>query len=201
MKEIYKRQESLDLNTDIKVIVVGCGGVSWSFAKFMAMAGVDDMVIYDSDTVEIHNLSRLDCPFSCIGRNKADLLVDFIKQMRPDTNIKAFPFNFNPDTIDVDDYDYFIDGTDNFASQIENQRIAKENGCKYLKIGYNGSHITVATSIGEWDTDPDTDSDGYTVIPSYISPAAIVAGLAVDMILTENIKDISCNLKDLYITK
>ena len=128
MKEIYTRQETLNLNTDIKVIVVGCGGVSWNFAKFMAMAGVNDMVIYDDDTIEIHNLSRLDCPISCIGKNKSTLLSQYIKQMRPDSNIKGFPFRFNSSTIDVMGFDYLIDGTDNFSSQIENQKIAKENG-------------------------------------------------------------------------
>ena len=196
MSTLYDRQESLNLDTNIKVVVVGCGGVGWHVVKGLAMAGVNDIVMFDDDIVEIHNLPRLDIPMSFLGKNKATLLKQFIDQMRPDNNITGYPFKFNPHVQDVTDFDYFIDCTDNHESQLNNQEFARENGLKYLKIGYNGSHITIANSVAEWDTS-DTP-DGYTIIPSFISPAIIVAGLAINIILTKSDKEISIDINEMY---
>jgi len=202
MNNMYTRQETLDLNTDVKVIVCGVGGIGWHFVKGLAMAGVDDIMMFDDDTVELHNLPRLDIPIGFIGKNKATLLKQFIDQMRPDNDVKAFPYKFN-DIIcgDVSGYDYFIDCSDNHDTQVKNQAFANENNLEYVKIGYNGTHITIARSVAEWDTDEDGSPDGYTIVPSYISPAIIVAGLAINMVLNKDIKEISCDIEDLYIVK
>lgn len=197
MNNIYTRQESLNLNTDQKVIIIGVGGVGWHTAKGLAMAGVENIVMYDDDIVEIHNLPRLDVPMSCLGKNKAGLLKAFIDQMRDDTDdIVSYPFRFNPDVHPgICDYDWLIDCTDNHESQLNNQQFALDNGIKYVKVGYNGSHITVSNSVAEWDTG-DTP-DGYTIVPSFISPAIIVAGIAVNKVLTNSDKTCSIDINDI----
>ncbi len=197
MSELYDRQETLDLNTDQKILVCGIGGIGWHVVKGLAMAGVNDIVMFDDDIVEIHNLPRLDIPMEFLGKNKATLLRTFINQMRPDNNIVAFPFKSNFDVCDyVSEYDVLIDCTDNHESQLRHQEYAKENGLKYMKVGYNGNHITISNSVAEWDTG-DTP-DGYTITPSFISPAIIVAGLAINIILTEQDKEISVDINNLY---
>lgn len=194
---MYSRQETLDLDVNIKVIVVGVGGVGWHVAKGLAMAGVNDMVLFDDDIIEIHNLTRLDVPVSVLGKNKSSLLSDYISQMRPDLNIEGFPFKFNPGLIvEPSSYDYLIDCTDSHESQLNNQEFAKNNNIKYMKVGYNGSHITISNSVAEWDTG-DTP-DGYTIVPSFISPAIIVAGLAINTILTKSSKEISIDINEMY---
>ena len=202
MDNMYSRQETLDLDTNCKVIVCGVGGVGWHVVKGLSMAGVDDIIMFDDDIVEVHNLPRLDVPIECLGKNKASLLKDFLDQMRPDNHITAYPYRFNETVCgDVSDYDYFLDCSDNSETQLSNQEFARNNNLIYLKIGYNGSHITIASSVAEWDTDPDGTPDGYTIIPSYISPAIIVAGLVINMILNRDIKDVSCNIDDLYVVR
>lgn len=199
MNDLYNRQETLDLDTTKNIVIIGVGGVGWSTAKYLAMAGVDNITLFDDDVIEIHNLPRLDVPMTCIGRNKSDLLAEFIKEMRPDSEVVGFPFKFNPDVIDLDEVDLIIDCTDIHTTQIENKTIAEENDCQYVKIGYNGTHLTITKSVDGWDVDD--APDGYTVVPSYISPAAVVAGLAVNMILNNDIQEVSCNLNDLYTVK
>jgi molybdopterin/thiamine biosynthesis adenylyltransferase len=198
MSGIYDRQESLNLNTNQKIIVVGVGGVGWHVAKGLAMAGVNDIVMFDDDVVEIHNLPRLDVPANTLGKNKATLLKSFIDQMRPDNDVVAYPFRFNPVVHDgIEEYDWFVDCTDNHESQLNNQAFARENGMKYVKVGYNGSHITVANVVAEWDTNPDGSADGYTIVPSFICPAIIVAGIAVNKILTNSDKECSIDINDI----
>ena len=198
MADIYDRQESLDLKTDVKVLVVGVGGIGWHVAKGFAMAGVDDIVMFDDDIVEIHNMPRLDVPMSCLGKNKASLLKEFIDQMRPDNKVVAYPFKSNFDVMDVTDFDVLVDCTDNHASQVSHQEFAKENDLKYMKVGYNGNHITIANSVAMWDANPEVTQDGYTIIPSFISPAIIVAGLAINIILTDSDKEVSIDINEMY---
>jgi len=199
MPDIYDRQESLNLNTNQKIIVVGVGGVGWHVAKGLAMAGVDEIVMFDDDIVEIHNLPRLDVPYNTLGKNKATLLKDFIDQMRPDNHITGYPFRFNPVVHDgLENFHWFVDCTDNHESQLNNQQFARDNGLVYMKVGYNGSHITIANSVAEWDTNPDGSQDGYTIIPSFISPAQIVAGMAINKILTNSDKEVSVDINDIY---
>ncbi len=196
MSILYDRQDTLDLNTDVKVVIVGVGGVGWHVAKGLAMAGVNDITMFDDDIVEIHNLPRLDVPMSMLGKNKATLLKQFIDQMRPDNNVVGFPFKFNPDVCDIEDFDYLIDCTDSHSVQLNNQTYAHEHGLKYIKVGYNGFHITISNTVAEWDTGE--TPDGYTIIPSFISPAIIVAGMAINIILTNTSKEISIDINELY---
>jgi len=147
-------------------------------------------------------LPRLDVPLDCLGKNKAQLLKDFIDQMRPTNNIMAYPYRFNETVCgDVTGYDYFIDCSDNAETQLSNQEYAKNNDLVYVKVGYNGDHITIACIVAEWDTDPDGTPDGYTIVPSYISPAIIVAGLVINMMLNGEIREVSCCVNDLYVVK
>jgi molybdopterin/thiamine biosynthesis adenylyltransferase len=198
MSGIYDRQESLNLNTNQKIIVVGVGGVGWHVAKGLAMAGVSDIAMFDNDVVEIHNLPRLDVPTNTLGKNKATLLKSFIDQMRPDNDVVAYPFRFNSVVHDgIERYDWFVDCTDNHESQLNNQTFARENGIKYVKVGYNGSHITVANVVAEWDANPDGSADCYTIVTSFIWPSIIVAGIAINKILTNSDKECSIDINDI----
>ena len=199
MNDFYLRQESLHLDTDKTIVVIGAGGIGFNLTQYLAMAGVNNIYVFDNDIVEIHNLSRLALPYSCIGKNKATILSSMIKQMRPDSEITGYPFKFNPDVIDLNSIDIIVDCTDIHTVQLENKKIADDNGITYIKAGYNGRHITITQSVEGWDVDD--APDGYTIIPSYISPAAIVASLTVDMILNNNIKEVSCSLDDLMIVR
>lgn len=202
MFDFTSRQESFNFDTTKSLVVIGAGGIGWSFVKYAIQAGIDNIIVFDHDKLEAHNLSRLDAPVSCIGMNKASLVKSFVLQMRPDCNIRSFPFKFNPDLIDLSKVDIIVDCSDRYEAQVKNYQISKENDCRYMKVGYNGTHITIANSVPEWDTDPNgSDDNGYTIIPSFISPASIVASLALYNILTNDYREVSCDIKDLYIFK
>jgi hypothetical protein len=196
---LYDRQEKFELKTDIVPVVIGCGGVGFHVAKMLAMAGVENIVLFDNDIVEEHNLSRLDLPLSVIGLNKTEAIKLLVNQMRPECNVQAFGYRFNPDVLDTltVDVTHIIDCTDQHAVQLENQAFAGNKGYKYMKIGYDFTHITIGNSIAEWDSGD--SQDGYTIIPSYCVTAMVVAGLAVNKILTNSDEELSANLEDLYI--
>lgn len=195
---MYTRQESLNLNANQNIIIIGVGGVGWHTAKGLAMAGVRHIEMFDDDVIEAHNLPRLDTPFSCIGKNKATLLKSLFDQMRPENSHVAYHYKFDPDVIvNPSEFDWVIDCTDNHESQLQNQKFAADHGIKYMKIGYNGKHITISGTVAEWDTNPDGSDDGYTITPSYVAPAIIVAGLAIDMILSGELRNVSLNINEI----
>lgn len=193
MSRLYDRQESLKLNKNVSLTIVGCGGVGYWVAKFAAMSGIEKIYLYDFDVIEEHNLNRLDLPSSTIGKNKAAVTKGVINFLRPEASVYAFPFKFKGDLFKKTDW--IVDCTDRSDVQEANQAIAKENGVKYMKVGYNGEHITLSNVVAEWGE----ATDGYTVIPSWVVPASVVAALAVGKIMKYEGKEISTNLVDMYI--
>ena len=92
---LYQRQEELKLNQDQTVTVVGCGGIGYWVAKILAMSGIGKIVLYDPDTLEEHNLNRLDIPYSYLGKNKADVTKVAILGIREDCIVYTYPSPFN----------------------------------------------------------------------------------------------------------
>lgn len=195
--DFYNRQRSLGLDTGKCVVVIGCGGIGMNAALQLAMAGIKKLIIFDADTIEPHNLNRLPVPANFIGRNKADTAKTFIELMRPDdVDVTAYPFNFNPDVIDLKEVDFILDCTDVFAAQNFNQKVADDFHIEYAKAGYDGFSISINNRVAQWDTG--NTPDGYQVVPSYCVPAIVIASLAVHKILTNSDKEIACQVKDLY---
>jgi molybdopterin/thiamine biosynthesis adenylyltransferase len=192
MSEIYVRQEAIKLNKVGSIAVVGCGGIGFWVAKFAAMSGIEKIVLYDPDVFEEHNLNRIDIPLEALGHNKAQVTKTVVEELRPDCDVKAFPFPLREHLFQR--VDWLIDCTDKLDSQTENQRIAHATGSKYVKAGYNGTSVTISNSVAEWGEAP----DGYTIIPSWIVPAATIAALTVGKIMKYDNGEIACDLKDFY---
>jgi len=191
--QFYERQKDIKMNTDIKVAVVGLGGVGYWVAKFLAMSGVNEFQLFDNDTLEIHNLNRLDLPISTLGMNKADVAKRVIENIRPDAEVKSVPFKFKPEFL-RGSVNVIVDCTDKISSQESVSSYAKSKGIKYMKVGYDGTHITIANKVAGWGE----SEDGYQITPSWVVPAVVVASLAVGSILKYVGKELSIDIISLY---
>lgn len=188
---LYDRQKELGLNTDTSITIVGAGGIGYWVAKFAAMSGIKDIYIFDPDTIDESNLNRLDLPDKFLGRNKADLASLVIRNIRPSCNVSARPFKFQSFTYTKTDW--IVDCTDKFESQIENQKIARSTGSKYCKAGYDGEEFSINNSVAEWGE----ADDGYTITPSWVVPASIIAALTVAKILKYHNDEVYSNVKSI----
>lgn len=193
--DLYDRQKKMGLNINQSIIVVGCGGIGFHVAKLLAMSGIKILNLYDNDVIEESNLNRLDLPFNTIGMNKTDVTKKVIKQIRPQCNVKSFPYKL-ASHVWPSECDWLVDCTDVYLSQVENENLAKLNSTKYLKAGYNGTAISINNNVAQWGDAP----DGYTVTSSYIVPALIVAALTVHKILKKKCenKELGYNIEKLY---
>jgi molybdopterin/thiamine biosynthesis adenylyltransferase len=193
---IYKRQEKLELKEVGPIIVVGCGGIGYNFTKIAAMSGIKSFYLYDDDTIEAHNLNRIDVPIEAIGMNKADVTMKVVTRLR-NVSILAFPFklsktNYPPDN----NIEWLVDCTDKFASQKDNYEIAQDHVINYMKIGYDGESFSIHNHPALWGND-DSNDDGYRIVPSWSVPAILVSCLAVAKIMKYQDETISSDIKTL----
>ncbi|MGH7928982.1 MAG: HesA/MoeB/ThiF family protein [Candidatus Binatia bacterium] len=92
----YERQASLlgagvqALLPKVAVGVVGLGGLGSFVALELAYLGVGQLVLVDSDVVEMNNLNRMvGAQPNDVGRHKVEVLAKVIKQCSPGTEVTA----------------------------------------------------------------------------------------------------------------
>jgi len=194
--DLYNRQESMKLNTDQKIVVIGAGGIGFHVCKMLAMSGIKNIYVFDIDQFEEHNLNRIDVPVECLGMNKADAVRLFVEQMRPECNVKSFPYQFSDSFVNMSEINWIVDCTDVFDAQVKHQEIADRHNVKYFKVGYNGESMSINNRIADWDVG-DTP-DGYTITPSWVVPTVIIAALAVGKVLKYNDGEMGYTLDRMY---
>lgn len=193
---LYTRQKQMKVNRDVKVCVVGCGGVGFNVAMLLAMSGVKELVLFDNDKLEEHNLNRLPVPMKCVGMNKAKVAKEMIKQMRPNIDVTCFKTKF--DEMHIDAVDWIVDCTDSYSTQKAISSFAEESGIKYCKSGYDGERMSIHDKVAMWDLD-EADDEGYVITPSWSVPSMVVASLTVAKILKYNDKELGVELKHLFL--
>lgn len=189
----YNRQEKLKVNKNQSVSICGAGGIGFWVSKFAVLSGIEKISVWDPDIIEEHNLNRMDVPLKFLGKNKTDIVRMMVESIRPECRIHSFPFIYSETT--AERTDWVVDCTDKISSQIEIQKIADKIGSRYVKAGYNGEHISINDNVAEWGE----AEDGYTEIPSWVVPASIIAALTVGKIMKYYNKEISTNIRELYI--
>lgn len=103
-----------------RVLIVGAGGLGAPAALYLAAAGVGTIGLIDPDNVELSNLQRQVIHFSPdVGKPKVLSAQEKIQAINPGVKViahKIRAFSGNISDI-IKDYDFIIDGTDNFAAK------------------------------------------------------------------------------------
>jgi molybdopterin/thiamine biosynthesis adenylyltransferase len=102
-----------------KVLIIGAGGLGAPAAMYLAAAGVGTIGIADADEVDLSNLQRqIIHATSDVGKAKVESAGETMTAMNPDVEVAAYREWIHADNIsDIirdKDYDFIIDGTDNF---------------------------------------------------------------------------------------
>ena len=101
------------------VLIVGVGGVGSYAAEAVARAGVGCITVMDGDSVQPSNLNRqLIALTSTLGRNKADVMAERIRDINPDTKVSALArFYEEDDLLDLTAFDWVIDAIDSVLAK------------------------------------------------------------------------------------
>lgn len=105
-----------------KVLIIGTGGLGSPAAMYLAAAGVGHIGLVDYDTVDLSNLQRQIIHQTCdVGRAKIESGRETINALNPDVQVHTYDEQVTAanirDIIGDLDYDFIIDGTDNFPAK------------------------------------------------------------------------------------
>jgi molybdopterin/thiamine biosynthesis adenylyltransferase len=102
-----------------RVLIIGAGGLGAPAAMYLAAAGVGTIGIADADVVDLSNLQRqIIHSTKDIGKPKVQSAKETMEEMNSDVEVVSYHEWINStnitDIIKDKDYDFIIDGTDNF---------------------------------------------------------------------------------------
>jgi len=103
-----------------KVLIIGAGGLGSPVAEFLSRAGIGSLGIVDDDKVGLSNLHRQSLyNTSDIGKFKVKVAKDKIKKINPYTKVTIYKIRLNNNNFKkiINNYDYIVDGSDNFTTK------------------------------------------------------------------------------------
>ena len=192
-RDVYTRQDTLNVYVPETVVVVGCGGVGSWVAYFLARIGVPRIYLIDPDVVELSNLNR--CPFEPVhvGEHKATCMAEIIQSFRPDCD--AIPFAAYVENIDNEIIDVMATAPEVFDCRDVRTPLPKKlrERCK-VTGGYDGLRGSIDAVSGGIEG-VYAEQDGkfsetappiyYRTVPSYVIPAVVIAAIVVNYVCVE----------------
>ncbi|MFX4263500.1 HesA/MoeB/ThiF family protein [Pelotomaculum propionicicum] len=118
LKEVGGKGQEKLLNG--RVLIIGAGGLGSPCALYLAAAGVGTIGIADGDKADLSNLQRQIIHFTeDVGREKVISAGEKMAALNPDIKVETYPYRVTAANIRelVDQYDFIVDGTDNFAAK------------------------------------------------------------------------------------
>lgn len=103
-----------------RVLIVGAGGLGAPAALYLAAAGVGTIGIVDGDAVDPTNLQRQVIHFTPdVGRPKVLSAKEKMERINPEVKVVTYRERLSARNAAgiIKDYDFIIDGTDNFPSK------------------------------------------------------------------------------------
>lgn len=103
-----------------KILIVGAGGLGSPALLYLAAAGVGTLGVIDSDKVELNNLQRQIVHFTKdVGKEKVFSAKEKIEALNPDVKVVTYAERLTSSNIKkiISDYDFIIDGSDNFPTK------------------------------------------------------------------------------------
>ena len=106
--------------SEARVLMVGAGGLGCPALLYLAAAGVGTVGIVDFDTVDITNLQRqILFTTDQQGTCKTEAAREKLLALNPEISVKNYNEELNIDNVlqIFADYDFIVDGTDNFPAK------------------------------------------------------------------------------------
>ncbi len=103
-----------------KVLIIGMGGLGCPAAEFLTRAGVGTLGIVDYDNIDLTNIHRQSLYSSeDVNKIKVRVAKKKLKEINSNININCFKVKINKNNFKniIKDYDYIVDGTDNFKTK------------------------------------------------------------------------------------
>ena len=122
---------------EAKVLIIGMGGLGCPAAEFLTRSGIGTLGIVDHDKVSLSNIHRQTLyTEKNVNKSKVKIAKKKLNEINPKTKITIFNYKLNKIKFNkiIKNYDYIIDGTDNFESKFLINDISLDYK-KFLVVG------------------------------------------------------------------
>lgn len=116
-------------------LLIGAGGLGSAISIYLAATGVGRIGIVDHDVVELSNLQRQVVHSSNrLGKSKADSARERMLDINPNIQVEAYNVRFTAQNAEhiAEEYDIFVDGTDNLETRYLINDLAVLTGKPYV---------------------------------------------------------------------
>tara|TARA_B100001250_G_C19768044_1_gene775714 strand:- start:538 stop:1293 length:756 start_codon:yes stop_codon:yes gene_type:complete len=121
-----------------KVLIIGMGGLGCPVAEFLTRSGIGTLGIIDHDLVSLSNIHRQSLyDTKDLNKSKVKIAQKKLNNINSKTKVNAFNFKLNKKNSEkiIKNYDYIVDGTDNFQSKF----LINDTSLKYKKFLITGA--------------------------------------------------------------
>ena len=118
---------------DAKVLIIGMGGLGCPAAEFLTRSGIGTLGLADYDKISLSNIHRQTLySEKDINNSKVKISKKKLNAINPKTKINIFNYKINEVELDkiIKNFEYIIDGTDNFESKF----LINDLSLKYKKF-------------------------------------------------------------------
>ena len=118
---------------EAKVLIIGMGGLGCPAAEFLTRSGIGTLGLADYDKISLSNIHRQTLyNEKDINKSKVKISKKKLNEINPRTKINIFDYKIDKIKLSkiVKNYDYIIDGTDNFESKF----LINDLSLKYKKF-------------------------------------------------------------------
>ena len=118
---------------DSKVLIIGMGGLGCPAAEFLTRSGIGTLGLADYDKISLSNIHRQTLyTEKDINKSKVKISKKKLNEINPKTRINIFDYKLDKIKLNkiIKNYDYIIDGTDNFESKF----LINDLSLKYKKF-------------------------------------------------------------------
>jgi adenylyltransferase/sulfurtransferase len=121
-----------------KVLIVGMGGLGCPIAEFLTRSGIGILGIVDHDLVSISNIHRQSLyDEKDLNRSKVRIAQKKLRNINSRTKVSTYNFRLDKKKFIkiIKNYDYIVDGTDNFETKF----LINDISLKYKKFLVTGA--------------------------------------------------------------
>ncbi len=126
-----------------KVLIVGVGGLGSPAAIYLAAAGVGEIILVDSERVELSNLNRQILHWTRdIGKLKVESAAEKLRELNPNVKTMIIAEHAGEELLDklVSEADIVIDGLDNWKSRLALNKACVKHGKPLIHAAIHGMY-------------------------------------------------------------
>lgn len=141
-------EENMNALQQLRVAVIGLGGVGCAAAEALCRGGVGHLLLVDHDSVDVTNLNRqIFYTRAHIGQKKAGIAAERLLSINPEADIHALECFYLPETSAVVfDFapDYIVDCIDTVTAKLHLAEVCQSRGIRLIAALGTGNRLNPA---------------------------------------------------------